>query len=415
MKIVATLCASLLAALSLRASPLPAASPQSLGFDPARLAVLHATLDRMVSDGQQAGSITLLARDGKIADVYVSGCRDIENKLPMQRDTICRVYSMSKIVTAVAVLSLYEDGRFNLEDPVADYLPELKNLKVMTGGTLENPQLEPLKRPVTIEHLLTHTSGLGYDFDGADAPHQIYQHADLWNGSSLDAFIKKVAALPLRHQPGEAYTYGINFDVLGALVEHVSGKSFGDFLQERIFGPLAMNDTGFGVPSGKMTRLAKTYKHGPDGKLVEADPVLGVYPESGRSIASGGGGLFSTADDFARFAQMLLNGGTLDGHRILGRKTVELMSADHISTLPQPAGTVHPDKGFGYGVEVTTNVGRGAIPASEGQFGWYGAATTYCQIDPHEHLVAIALTQYFPFNGNKFFSKFATGYYQALR
>ena len=406
---------ALLAAASLRAEPLPSVAPEEAGFDPARLAVMHSTLDRMLQDGQEAGAITLLARGGKIADFYTNGYRDLEKKLPMQRDTICRIYSMSKIVTAVGVMTLLEDGRFNLDDPIADYLPELKDLQVMTGGTADAPRFEPPKTQVTIQHLLTHTSGFGYDFDGADAVHQIYQRADLWSGPGLDAFVKKAGKLPLHTQPGEAFTYGINFDVLGALIERVSHQSFGDFLQSRIFGPLGMKDTAFHVPPEKLNRLAKTYKHGPDGKLVEAEPILGVHPEPRRTLQSGGGGLFSTADDYARFAQMLLNGGTLDGCRVLGRKTVELMSADHVSTLSHPPETVSVGKGFGYGVEVTTHIGHGSIPASEGQYGWYGAANTYCQIDPHEHLIAIAFTQDFPFNGHKFFSKFATGYYQALK
>jgi CubicO group peptidase (beta-lactamase class C family) len=176
-----------------------------------------------------------------------------------------------------------------------------------------------------------------------------------------------------------------------------------------------MKDTAFSVPTEKMDRLAKTYKHGSDGKLIETDPILNVWPQPGRSLASGGGGLFSTIDDYSRLAQMLANNGILSGQRILGRKTVELMSANHLASLPQPAETVNPDKGFGYGVEVVTDLGRGALPASVGQFGWYGAATTYCQIDPRERLVAIAFCQHLPFNEHKFFSKFATGYYQALR
>ncbi len=394
---------------------LPATTPEAAGMDAGRLGVMHATIERFVHDGNAAGAITLVARDGKTVDLFATGYRDLEKKLPMQRDTICRIYSMSKIVTAVAVLALWEDGKFNLDDSVSDYLPELKDLKVMTGGTADAPQLEPAKRPITIHHLLTHTSGFGYDFDGGDATQELYRRANLWSGVELDGFIKKVATLPLHHQPGDAYTYGINFDILGALIERVSGERFDAFLQKRIFDPLSMRDTGFSVPEAKGERLAKTYKHGPDGKLVEAEPIIRVRPESGASLESGGGGLFSTADDYARFAEMLLEGGALDGRRIIGRKTVELMCANHLASLPQPLPAVMPGKGFGYGVEVTTDIGRGDVPASAGQFGWYGAATTYCQIDPHERLVAIALFQHFPFNEHHIFAKFATGYYQAVK
>jgi len=334
--------------------------------------------------------------------------------LPMERDTICRVYSMSKIITSVGVLVLFEEGRFNLDDPVSKSLPELKDLKVMTGGTADAPQLEPLKRPITIKHLLTHTSGLIYDFSGGKELSKLYERANLWTGPALNDFITKLAKLPLQHQPGDAFTYGVNTDVLGALIEKISGKTLGAFLEERIFHPLGMKDTGFDVPPEKMSRLAKTYKHGADGKFVEAEPIIETWPERGRGIESGGGGLFSTAGDYARFAQMLLDGGSLNGHRILGRKTVELMTANHMVTLPNNQAATR-QKGFGLGVEVTTDLGQLSMPSSIGQFGWYGAATTYCQIDPKEKIAAVAFVQHFPFNEHNFFAQFATGYYQALK
>src|SRR5947208_6152899 len=205
---------------------LPSVSPARAGFDPARLDVAHATVKRFIEDNQHAGIITLLARNGKIVDVQSYGYRDTEKKLPMTRDTICRVYSMSKIITSVGVLVLFEEGRFNLDDPVAKYLPEMKEMKVMTGGTADAPQLEPLKRPITIKHLLTHTSGLIYDFDGDDDLHKLYKRADLWSGPGLSDFIAKVGKLPLKHQPGDAFTYAINTDVLGALIERISGRTF---------------------------------------------------------------------------------------------------------------------------------------------------------------------------------------------
>lgn len=404
---------SLVLTVSARAQ-LPTAPPSSAGFDPGRLEILHSSMKRFVDEGQHAGVITLLARNGKLVDFQAFGYRDLEKKLPMARDTICRVYSMSKIITSVGVLVLLEEGRFNLDDPVAQFLPELKDMKVMTGGTAEAPQLEPLKRPITIRHLLTHTSGLIYDFDGSDELHKLYQRADLWSGPGLDDFIAKVGRLPLKHQPGDASTYAINTDVLGALIERVSSRRFGAFLEERIFGPLGMQDTGFDVPPEKMNRVARTYKHGPDGRFVEAEPLVNTWPEAGRGIESGGAGIFSTAGDYARFAQMLLNGGTLNGRRVLGRKTVELMTANHMAMLPNNQAATR-QKGFGLGVEVTTDPGQLSIPSSVGQFGWYGAATTYCQIDPKEKIVAVALVQHFPFNEHNFFARFATGYYQALR
>jgi len=404
---------TLLVALSLPAQ-LPAKSPKAAGFDPARIGVLHATTQRFVDEGKHAGIITLVARDGKIVDSYACGYRDIEKGLPMQRDTICRVYSMSKIITCVATLILFEEGRFNLDDPVADYLPELKDMKVWTGGTQDAPKLEALKRPITIQHLLTHTSGLIYDFMGEDELTKLWRSADLWSGPGLTNFTAKLSKLPLKHQPGDAFTYGVNMDVLGALIERVSGQRFGVFLEERLCHPLGMKDTGFDVPPAKRCRLAKTYKHGPDGKFVEDKPILDTWPERGRGIEAGGSGIFSTVDDYARFAQMLCDGGTLEGKRILGRKTVELMTANHMVTLPNNQAVTR-QKGFGYGVEVTTDLGQLSVPSSVGAFGWYGAATTYCQIDRNERLVAIAFAQHFPFNEHHFFADFQTGYYQALK
>ena len=387
--------------------------PKSAGFDPERLDVLHETTKRFVGEGKHAGIITLLARDGKIVDFQTYGHRDIEKQLAMERDTICRVYSMSKIITCVATLILMEDGKYNLDDPVTKYLPELKDMKVWTGGTQEEPKLEALKRPITIKHLLTHTSGLMYDFMGNDPLTKMWAAADLWSGPGLSNFVAKLGKLPLKHQPGDIYTYGVNQDVQGALIERVSGQRFGAFLEERIFRPLGMKDTGFDVPESKMNRLAKTYKL-VDGKFVEDKPLIDTWPEPGRGIEAGGAGIFSTAGDFARFAQMLCNGGTLDGNRVLGRKTVELMTADHMVTLPNNQAATR-QKGFGLGVEVTTDPGQLSMPSSIGQFGWYGAATTYCQIDPSEKLVAIALVQHFPFNQHNFFAAFQTGYYQALK
>jgi CubicO group peptidase (beta-lactamase class C family) len=393
---------------------LPATSAQKAGFDPDRLEVLHDSVRRFVDEGQHSGIITLIARDGKIVDFQTYGYRDIENHLPMEKDTICRVYSMSKIITCTATLILFEEGRFNLDDPVSKYIPELKDMKVWTGGTQDSPKLEPLKRPITIKHLLTHTSGLIYDFAGEDELTKLWRSAELWKGPGLESFIAKLAKLPLKHQPGDAWTYGVNQDVLGALIERVSGKTFGGFLQERIFGPLGMKDTGFDVPEDKMKRLAKTYKHGSDGKLVEDKPLIETWPKAGQGIEAGGAGIFSTAGDYARFAQMLCNGGTLEGHRILGRKTIESMTANHTVTLPNNQSATR-QKGFGLGVEVTTDPGELSVPSSVGQYGWYGAATTYCQIDPKEKIVAVAFAQHFPFNEHNFFATFQTGYYQALK
>jgi CubicO group peptidase (beta-lactamase class C family) len=383
------------------------------GFNPQRLQVMHETTKRFVDEGKHAGIVTLLARNGRVADVFAAGFRDVEKKLPMTPDTICRMYSTSKIVTCVATLICMEDGKFNLDDPVSAYLPEMANMQVWTGGTAEAPKLEKQKRPMTIKQLMTHTTGLVYDFSaGNEEIAKLYRNADIWNAKGLPDFVTRVSKLPLKHQPGDAWTYGIGQDIQGALIEKVTGKPFGVFLRERIFFPLGMIDTDFDVPPEKMDRVAKTYKLD-GGKFVEDKPIVETWPEKGRGIEAGGAGIFSTAVDFGRFATMLANGGSLDGQRILSRKSVELMSANHIQMLPNNQAAAR-DKGFGLGVEVITDVGRVSVPSSVGQFGWYGAATTYCQIDPKERLAAVALVQHFPFNQHGIFQKFQTGYYQAL-
>ena len=266
--------AALLAALALPASaaakppapPLPLATPDSQGMSAERLERLHAGMARFVDDGRHAGAVSLVARNGKIVDWQTYGKRDLETGLPMEKDTICRIYSMSKIVTSVAVLSLLEEARFRLDDPVGDYLPELARMKVLTGGTAAKPLLADAKTPITIRHLLTHTSGLTYAF-GDGVIDKIFRQVKPFDASSLGEFVERVSRLPLAHEPGERFTYGVSTDVLGALVEKLSGRSLDDVLQERVWRPLGMKDTGFGVPEGKRERLAKVYEKGPDGRL----------------------------------------------------------------------------------------------------------------------------------------------------
>ena len=243
-----------------------------------RLARLHAEVQRFVDDGRHAGAITLIARNGRIVDWQTYGKRDLEAGLPMEKDTICRIYSMSKIVTSVAVLILLEEARFRLDDPIGDTLPELARMKVLTGGTAEKPLLADAKTPITIRHLLTHTSGLTYDF-GDGTIDKIFRQVKPFDAASMGEFVERASRLPLAHEPGERFTYGVSTDILGALVEKVSGRSLAEFLEERIWRPLGMKDTGFGVPEAKRGRLAKVYEKGPEGKLqpvkwlLEREPV----------------------------------------------------------------------------------------------------------------------------------------------
>ena len=394
--------------------PLPTAPPASEGMTADRLARMHARLDRFVEEGQIAGALSLVLRRGKVVDVHTTGLRDREQRLPMTRDAIVRVYSMTKIATSVAALILIEEGRLRLEDPIAQYLPALKSPQVLTGGTVAVPQLVPAARPITIRHLLTHSSGFAYGLSPATTVDVMYRDAALFRSRTSDEFVDKVAKLPLIAQPGDRFNYGVNTDLLGIIVEKISGQSLGAFMEARIFGPLGMVDTAFAVPAAKRERLAQVYTREGSAPLK---PIAGFspgpngnddvsYPDpEGRLFHSGGGGLFSTADDYARFAQMLLDGGTLDGVRILGRKTVHTMTSDQNARLPQatPAAS-----GFGFGVSVRLDQGGGAMAGSVGEFGWSGAATTWVRMDPQEKTVAILLTQHLPGNQPGIYTVFST-------
>lgn len=400
--------------------PLPAAPPASEGFAADRLQRLHDRVRQFVDDGLVAGFVTLIARHGRIVDVHASGLRDREQRLPMTRDTIFRIYSMSKLVTSVAVLALLEEGRLRLDDPIAQYLPMLAKRQVFIGGTAEAPQLASAARPITIRHLLTHTSGFAYGL--AQSPvDDLYRKAALLSAPTTDEFLVRAATLPLIAQPGERFYYGINTDLLGAIVERVTGESLEQFLQSRILQPLGMRDTSFSVPAAKRPRMAKVYARAKDDALTPLpQPLAPVVPpgvpypdEEGRLFMSGGGGLFSTVDDYARFGQMLLNGGELEGARILGRKTVEAMRSNHLRHLaPPPVGT--PPSGFGLGVSVRLDLASGVLLGSPGQCGWTGAATTYVNLDPEEQTLAMIFAQHMPHNEHDVFGAFSTLMYAAL-
>jgi CubicO group peptidase (beta-lactamase class C family) len=408
--------------------PLPAAAPASVGFNEERLVRLDRRMQRFVDEGQHAGIVLLLARKGRLVDWRTWGYRDVARQLPMEKDTIFRIYSMSKVITSVAVMTLHEEGRLKLDDPVAKYLPELKAPRVFKGGTAAAPILAPARTPITIKHLLTHTAGFIYGF-GNEPIDKIYNRSKIFDAGSMGEFVKQAAKLPLAHEPGARFSYGINTDILGALVEKVSGKKFEDFVEERICDPLGMRDTGFDVPPEKMGRLAVVYEHAkPAGakttngnggvaqseRFVESSAIASSYAEKGRGFAAGGSGMFSTIGDYARFAQMLLNGGELEGVRILGRKAVELMTANHLNHLPRVTHASSDSDGFGLGVAVRLDVARSNELGSVGQFGWSGAATTTVNIDPREQLVGLVFAQHMPFNEHDLFWHFNTLVYQAL-
>lgn len=396
--------------------PLPLGSAERLGFSSERLDRLHARVKAFVDKGQHAGIVSLIARNGQIVDWQAWGQRDREAKAPMEKDTIFRVYSMTKIVTSTAIMQLHERALLRLDDPVEKHLPALAKRQVMTGGTARAPELVAAKRSVTIKDLLTHTAGYTYPGMFGKAPiDEFYETAAVTRAQTLDEFIERLASVPLAHQPGEQFTYGVSIDVLGAIVAKVSGQPFDAYVAEHITGPLRMVDTAFEVPAGKRNRLAKVYTTAKDGSLemVPADQLVMTALDKAR-MHWGGAGLFSTVGDYARFGQMLLNSGELDGARILGRKSVELMMANALTQTPTPYRTGTDYDGFGYGGAVRVDLARSARLGSVGQFGWSGAATTYFNIDPQERTVALVFAQHFPMDPHQLYWTFSTLFYAAL-
>jgi CubicO group peptidase (beta-lactamase class C family) len=376
---------------------------EKVGLSSTRLGRVNTMMQKYVSQGKYAGIITMVARRGQIAHFECFGMMDVESAKPMRPDTIFRIYSMSKPVTSVAVMMLYEEGHFQLHTPVSEFISEFKETKVFAGGTESNIELADLEREITIHDLLTHTSGLTYGPDTDLPVDALYKQAldKLEKGATLEEMVQLVATLPLIHQPGSAWRYSFSTDVLGRVVEVISGMSFDAFLAQRIFSSLGMDDTGFYVPPEKMDRFATLY--GPeeegDGLKVLDDPATGEY-DIPPTCPSGGGGLVSTAHDYMRFAQMLLNKGELDGVRLLGRKTIELMTINHLSAELLPYGP-GPDpiygRGFGLGWQVMMDTTQAKVLGSEGMYGWGGAASTEFWVDPKEELVGLIMLQFMPY------------------
>ena len=392
---------------------LPSGEASDLGFVPERLERLHRRIAQFVHDGQHAGVSLLLVRNGIVADSFEVGFRNCELGLPMRRDTIVRVYSMTKIVVSVAALTLLEEGKLGLLDSVADYIPEFCDPKVIVGGTVQKPRLVPANKPITVQHLFTHTSGIIYESPG-ETVDKIYREANLGNAESLEELVTCLARLPLKWQPGTQFEYGFSTDVLGRVIEVVSGQRLDEFLNTRVLGPLGMIDTDFCVPDAKKERLAKVYQHA-GGSGLEAVPSLqGEIVEGRRKYPSGGTGLFSTLDDFARFGEMLCKRGVLEETRIIGRKTFESMISNHLSGLAVPFHNLSQGHGFGLGVGVRLDIGLTGTLGSLGSFGWNGLATTYFWVDPAERLVALCFAQHLPHDEHGLFQRFRNLCYQAL-
>ncbi|HEX6565358.1 MAG TPA: serine hydrolase domain-containing protein [Chthoniobacterales bacterium] len=385
---------------------------RQLGFSPQRLERLHRQIESFVHEGKHAGISLLLLRNGQVADFFAAGYRDRQASAPMQGDTIVRIYSLTKIVTSVAALTLIEEGKLGLSHPIKDYLPEFNEMQIF-GGNAQQRELIPAKVPINVHHVFTHMSGVTYG-DNDEPIDEIYQASAMEKADSLAGLVRELATLPLNREPGTAYQYGFSTDILARVVEVVSGQPFDRFLQERIFGPLGMTDTGFRVDAAKLNRLAKVYKHGTNGELQPVQHFEFEVIEGQKKFPMGGSGLFSTIEDYSRFAQMLCNGGELNGVRVLSRKAFEQMTVDHLAGKPVANRTYSEGYGFGLGVAVRINDGLAGTLGTLGAFGWSGKATTYCVIDPAEELVLLVFTQHLPYDEHGLFEQFTNLVYQAL-
>jgi CubicO group peptidase (beta-lactamase class C family) len=373
-----------------RTPALPHAKPEQLGLSAVRLQRMSDTFKREVDKGTMPGVTVLVARKGQIGWFDAIGRQNPAASAPMAHDSIFRLFSMTKPIVSVGIMTLLEDGHFILNDPVAKFIPEFANQKVgvENNGTLE---LVPATRPMTIQDLLRHTSGLTYDHTGTGLVQQLYQKSRLRSRKITNAeHATMLAAMPLMCQPGTEWNYGRSTDILGRIIEVVSGKSLSAYLTERILAPLQMTETAFHTSEANAGRLAEPFSTDPwSGDKVQLFNML-----ERPVMESGGGGLVSTTMDYARFAQMLLNGGSLDGNRIIGRKTLELMASDHLGPhVKVDSPLMPPGHGFGLGFAVRTHAGIAPFPGSLGQFFWSGMAGTFFWIDPKEDLFAVFMMQ----------------------
>lgn len=382
----------------LAAENLSRAEPEEVGMSSQRLARIEPLMQQYVDDGELVGATSMIARHGEVVHFETYGELNMETGQPMQEDSIFRIYSMSKPITTLAAMILYEEGEIELTAPVSRYLPELEDLRVVEEGG----QLVPAQRPVTVQMLMTHTSGLTYGVFGDTLVDRQYQSAGVMQSPDLDTFIDRLGEIPLQYQPGTRFHYSVSTDVLGALVERVSGQPFGSFLEERIFDPLGMEDTFFEVPDDKVDRFGTNHTWNPQtGELEVSDrPADSNYVDN-QTFQSGGGGLLSTTEDYMRFCQMLLNGGELGGERIIGSKTLEYMTQNHLPGIFGDEGAsglnlpgFAEGTGFGLGFAVVHDPAANGVVGSEGEYYWGGAAGTIFWVDPVEDLTAVVMIQH---------------------
>jgi CubicO group peptidase (beta-lactamase class C family) len=408
-----------LAASTLIAQQLPSASPESVGLSAERLQRITAAVDQSIKDKQIAGAVTMVVRRGKVAFLKAQGMEDREAGKPMPADAMFRICSMTKPITSVAVMMLYEEGKFQLEDPISKYLPEFKNPKVLVKPATGAPYTIPATREITIRDLLRHTSGLTYNWNPDLG--KMYDDANVATGlleydGTIGDSVKRLAAQPLLFNPGDRWEYSLGVDVLGRLVEVVSGMPLDEFFRTRIFEPIGMKDTYFYPPQDKLNRLATAYgifdnklTRFPDKPVTDGYLVYSAdYPSAGpKKLLSGGGGLVSTVEDYARFCQMMLDSGMVNGKRLLSRKSVELMTHDQL-------GKIGPDQGFGLGFGIDGVKGPMDELGTPGAFGWGGFFYTLFTIDPKEQMIVIFMAQLHPAGDVNIQNKVKTLAYQAI-
>lgn len=397
-------------------------TPEAAGFSSERLNRIDVAMNDGVSKGYLNGASALIVRNGKVAYYKAAGYDDLDTKAPLPKDGIFRIASQTKAITSVAIMMLFEEGKLLLSDPVSLYIPSFKGQGVLVKFNPSDTTYttEPAKREVTIRDLLTHTSGIGYAQIGSREANAIYAKSNLTAGigmgnTSLKDAMARLGKLPLMHQPGERFTYGLNTDLLGGLVEIISGVSLDEFFHTRIFGPLGMKDTYFNVPQAKAGRLVNLYTENPDGSLVKASakmlngPVTPAYPLEKTTYYSGGAGLSSTIYDYAIFLQMLLNNGEYNGKRILSRNSVRMMTTNQVGEVP-----ISNEDKFGLGFQIVTDKSSGRTPAQAGTFGWGGAFGTSYWVDPKEKMVLLIYRQMQARTHNEVIEKFRAMAYGAM-
>ena len=383
------------------------ARPEVVGLSSTRLETIDTFVQRKYLDtGRMPGALTLVYRRGEVAHFSAIGMADVERKKPVKEDTIFRIYSMTKPVTSIAFMMMVEQGLVALDDPVHKYIPAWKDLGVFAGGFMQTFRTKRCERPMLIIDLLRHTSGLTYGFQestNVDAAYRKLKIGEIEKSGTLDSMVEQLAKLPLEFSPGTAWNYSVSTDILGYLVEKISGQKFEDYLRARIFKPLGMVDTDFHVHPGKEARLAACYVPAKGGMDLQDDPAKSPYLQP-PGFVSGGGGLVSTASDYLKFCRMLINGGSLDGVQIVSPKTIELMTMNHLpdgKDLPALSRSLFSEVayngvGFGLGFSVTMDPAKTLIPGSVGEYSWGGAASTSFWVDPKEDLITIFMTQLIP-------------------